>query len=110
MTRRAPSLEEVFGERFYENLEGGILESFGRLFKNGLKLYVYPLKQGESGNLVTAGTSLEASSCSFDRESIHRDLRDFNESYLPIFPPDVLAKIRNGDSGWEDMVSPWSRT
>ena len=25
-------------------LDGGILESFGRLFKNGLTMYVYPLR------------------------------------------------------------------
>src|SRR5262249_33368665 len=35
-----PSLRDLFDERYYEWLEGGILESFGRLFKTDLKLYV----------------------------------------------------------------------
>ena len=38
-----PSLIDLFDERNHAQLPGGILESFGRLFKNGLKLYVYPL-------------------------------------------------------------------
>ncbi|MDQ8202886.1 TonB-dependent receptor [Pelagicoccus sp. SDUM812003] len=39
------NLLEVFNERYYAHLEGGILESFGRLFKNAVKLYIYPMKQ-----------------------------------------------------------------
>ncbi len=39
------NLLEVFNEKYYENLEGGILESFGRLFRNAVKLYVYPMRQ-----------------------------------------------------------------
>src|SRR4030088_2562267 len=39
------NLLEVFNEKYYENLEGGILESFGRLFRNSVKLYIYPMRQ-----------------------------------------------------------------
>jgi hypothetical protein len=39
-----PTLRELFEEKYYTDLEGGILESFGRLFKNALKLYVYPCR------------------------------------------------------------------
>ena len=38
-----PTLREIFEEKYYTHLAGGILESFGRMFKNDLKLYVYPL-------------------------------------------------------------------
>jgi len=40
------NLLEVFNEKYYENLDGGILESFGRLFKNSVKLYIYPMRIG----------------------------------------------------------------
>ena len=40
-----PSLLELFDERYYTQLPGGILESFGRLFKNDLRIYVYPLQK-----------------------------------------------------------------
>ncbi|MBV9999831.1 MAG: TonB-dependent receptor [Verrucomicrobia bacterium] len=39
------TLLEVFNESHYENLEGGILESFGRLFRNATKLYIYPMRK-----------------------------------------------------------------
>ena len=43
-----PSLIDLFDEKYYAELPGGILESFGRLFKNDLKLFVYPLlRDGE---------------------------------------------------------------
>ena len=38
-----PSLLEIFDEKYYLNLEGGILEALGRMFKGGLKLFVYPM-------------------------------------------------------------------
>src|SRR5207302_2942999 len=34
----APSLMEVFDEKYYLTLEGGILEALGRMFKSGVKL------------------------------------------------------------------------
>lgn len=39
------NLLEVFNDKYYTHLPGGILESFGRLFRNAVKLYVYPMKQ-----------------------------------------------------------------
>src|SRR5207247_698370 len=52
-----PSLIEIFNEKYYTNLEGGILEALGRMFKGGLKLYVYPMVDEASGKLVT-GTQI----------------------------------------------------
>jgi len=49
-----PTLREIFDEKYYTDLEGGILESFGRLFKNDLKLYVYPLLEPATKVLITA--------------------------------------------------------
>jgi len=50
-----PTLKELFEERYYSELAGGILESFGRMFKNDLKLFVYPFKDPESGAIITSG-------------------------------------------------------
>ena len=49
-----PSLKEIFDEKYYTGLVGGILESFGRMFKNDLRLYVYPWLDPKSGALITA--------------------------------------------------------
>src|SRR5438034_10364669 len=49
-----PSLIEIFNEKYYNKLEGGILEALGRMFKGGLKLYVYPMIDEASGKIITA--------------------------------------------------------
>ncbi len=49
-----PSLIEIFDEKYYLNLEGGILEALGRMFKGGLKLYVYPMIDESTGKIVSA--------------------------------------------------------
>ena len=106
-----PSLQEIFNEKYYTNLSGGILESFGRMFKNDLKLYVYPLLEQKNGSLISA-TNLRVAP---NLRHLHaylvenryiESLRDYDERCLPIFSRDVLNKIRSGDSSWEEMVPP----
>lgn len=104
-----PTLREIFDEKYYADLEGGILESFGRLFKNDLKLYVYPLREAKTGALITAGNlrvapNLRHLYAYLVENRLIESLRDFDETCLPIFSRDVLAKIRSGDSAWETMV------
>src|SRR5271156_1093035 len=48
-----PSLIDLFDEKNHAQLPGGILESFGRLFKNDLKLYVYPVQPSPEDQLKT---------------------------------------------------------
>lgn len=104
-----PTLKEIFNEAYYTNLGGGILESFGRLFKNDLKLYVYPLKDPRTGALITAGnfrveSHLRHLYAYLNENHYIQGLRDFDEKCLPIFPKDVLEKIAAGDTSWESMV------
>jgi len=52
------NLLEILNEKYYENLEGGILESLGRLFRHSVKLYVYPmLREPYERYLATGQTS-----------------------------------------------------
>lgn len=104
-----PSLVELFEEKYYTQLPGGILESFGRLFKNDLKLYVYPLKDQKSGALTTVD-NLDVAP---DLRKLYGYLADrgsfvaldnFNPDYLSIFSRDVLRKIAGGDDTWKDSV------
>lgn len=104
-----PSLRELFEEKYYTDLEGGILESFGRLFKNDLKLYVYPMREPTTGALITADNlrvapNLRHLYAHLLENRYLESLRDINEQCLPIFSRDVLDRIREGDSSWEEMV------
>ena len=127
------NLIEIFNEKYYENLEGGILESFGRLFRNSVKLYIYPMRQdgfdvyAASGqpvptNLGRTPTHAFASSVLINAKNVQiaDHLRNlyahlleahyidcivgFDTSILHIFSRDVLRRIKEGDATWEKMV------
>jgi hypothetical protein len=102
-----PSVREIMDESYYDDLEGGILESLGRLFKNDLRLYVYPLL--ENGNLVTADTLTPAPNLRHLYQHLLDNKRvvslpEYRPEYLPIFSREVLARIAAGDASWEAMV------
>ena len=104
-----PTLREIFDEKYYADLEGGILESFGRLFKNALKLYVYPLRDSATGSIITAGNlrvapNLRHLHAYLIENHFIQSIRDYKDEYLPIFSREVLAKIKNSDPSWENMV------
>ena len=105
-----PAMVEIFDERYYEDLEGGILEGLGRLFKKGVKLYVYPFLRPD-GELVTADNFRVAPKIAhlyrhlLENEFIEA-MPGYHPEYLSIKAPSVLAKIRAGDAGWEKSVSP----
>ncbi len=106
-----PSLMEIFDEKYYLNLEGGILEALGRMFKTGLKLYVYPMVDENSGELLTATKLKVAPNLQslfrylIDNQFIH-EITEYNRDFLRIYPPDALQKIQSGDAAWEHMVPP----
>jgi hypothetical protein len=106
-----PTLRDVFEEKYYTDLEGGILESFGRLFKNDLKFYIYPWRDPASGAVITAGNLRVAPNLRhlyaflYENQFIH-GLREIHEEYLHIASKEVLARIHAGDASWETMVPP----
>ena len=109
ITMGIPSLTDLFDERYYENLEGGILESFGRLFKNDLRLYIYPLMDKSSRHLITVPKLKVAPHLQSLYEHMVENghilsLDFYNKDYLHIFSRDVLCKIREKDTSWERAV------
>lgn len=109
LTMGAYSLAELFHEHYYEELAGGILEGFGRLFKNNVKLYIYPFKNKETkavekiDDLIIDSLNTLLFDYLVDRGCIAQ-LEQYNEDYLEIFSPDVLEQIGTGDNGWEALV------
>lgn len=109
LTMGAGSLMDLFDERYYKTLQGGILESFGRLFKNDLKIYCYPLKDQSTGNMITADNFVVPAELKQlygylkDRGGIN-SLDNYDPDCLDIFSRDVLRRIKAGDKTWEKMV------
>ncbi|MEY2485617.1 MAG: hypothetical protein QOH39_1265 [Verrucomicrobiota bacterium] len=104
-----PSVSELFDEKYYADLPGGTLENFGRLFKNDLKVYVYPLRRHEGDELETIQTlkvkpDLQVLYNYLVGRGSFVQLDNFNPKYLPIFSRDVLKRIASGDESWDQMV------
>ncbi len=109
ITMGVASLRDLFDEKFYSQLDGGILESFGRLFKNDLKLYIYPLLERTTGKLTTVDDLEVAPELRKLYEYLvgkHciEQLDNFNPEYLPIFSRDVIEQIKAGDPTWSEKV------
>jgi hypothetical protein len=107
----AMNLTEIFDESYYIKLDGGILESFGRLFKNNLKLFVYPYLDPRTQELVTIdkldvpAALRQLYGYLIDRRCIVQ-LTDINHAYLDIRSHEVLGKIGRDSREWEAMVPP----
>jgi hypothetical protein len=106
-----PSIFELFDEKYYTQLPGGILENFGRLLKNDLKVYVYPLQRSATDELQTIHTvkvkdDLQPLYDYLVRRGSFVQLDNYNPKYLPIFSRDVLKRIAAGDESWDEMVPP----
>ncbi len=104
-----PSLIDLFDEKNHVQLPGGILESFGRLFKKGLKLYVYPLQPSPDGELKTADDikvqpEIQPLYDYLAGRGSFVNLDNYRPEYLPIFSRDVLRRIAANDDSWETMV------
>jgi hypothetical protein len=107
----AGTLSELFDESAYTDLDGGILEGLGRLFRNDLTVYVYPLLDRTTGTLTTVGNfdpgeHLRGLYESLVKRGSIRMLDNYTPEYLPIFSKDVLELIRREDPAWECLVPP----
>ncbi|MCC9599256.1 TonB-dependent receptor [Stieleria sp. JC731] len=107
----AASMKDLFDEQYYTGLQGGVLESFGRLFKNDLKVFCYPLQNQETGELETSD-NLEIKP---EIQHLYDYLRgrgdivaldNFDPNSLGVFSRDVLKRIKDGDDSWQSMVPP----
>jgi hypothetical protein len=123
------NLLEIFNEKYYENLEGGILESFGRLFRNSVKLYIYPMRKeayesyiaqdgdwhGSPANAFSSNVLINAKNVKIvdHLSNLYAHLLEnhyidcvvgYDADILNIFSRDVLRRIKEKDATWEDMV------
>lgn len=106
-----PSLIRLMDEKFYADLEGGLLESLGRFFKGATRIYVYPVRDAATGRMVTAenlqvAPNLRHLYAHLLENGFITSIQNHNPDYLPVFPPLVLAKIQSGDASWENDVPP----
>ncbi len=101
------NLIELFNEKYYRKLPGGILEAFGRLASSDVKVYVYPFKN-DKGELLTTNNikvhpRMKDLYTFFKGNGKLVDL-DHNENILHIYSRQVLKMIKNNEGNWENML------
>lgn len=97
---------EIFNEQYYKDLSGGILEAFGKMFYNNLKVYLYPIRNEKTGEIVNSNNlKLHPRMKDFYKFFKYNnkivDIFDFEEELLSIFSREILEKIKNKEKGWE---------
>lgn len=103
------NLERIFDESYYENLNGGILESFSRLFGSNVKLLVYPALTSKGDKIVTIQDfhppAHLISLYNFFKENKQiEDIEGANTENLHIISDEVLQMIQDDEDGWEKYV------
>ena len=108
LTMGVTNLIEIFDEKYYDGVKGGILEAFGNIFKNNMKIYLYPVLDKQKDTVIdSTNLKLEDNMKEFYKYfKVNDKIRDleFNKDYLNIFSKDVLKQIKNNTPGWEDKL------
>lgn len=103
------SIYEIFNDVHYQDLKGGLFEGLGRLFKNNLKVYLYPI-------ILEDGTIINSKNLQLENQEIQPiyeyfvarkqiiDIENYELKNLKIFSHHVLEKIRSNNPEWKEMV------
>lgn len=100
---------DIFDEKYYRHLSGGILEAFGKLFFKDLKVYVYPMLDPDTGE-YTNSKNLKVHPRMKELYKFFKyngkvvDIEDFDKDHLNIFSRTVLKMIKNNEDGWEKLL------
>jgi len=103
------NLIQIFDEKYYRDLSGGILEAFGKLFFRDLKVYMYPYHDQETDEYINSENlkvhpRMKELYKFFKNNGRLVDIKDFDKSNLDIFSRTVLKMIMEGKKGWEELL------
>ncbi len=103
-------LEKLFEEKWYDDLPGGILENFGRLFKHQLRLYVYPMLDRDRGQMRTVAkaeipdTLRSLFAYLVENERILSIAGNANRELLEFWTTDIRRMLAERDPQWKTLV------
>ena len=103
------NLVDIFDEKYYRHLSGGILEAFGKLFFKDLKVYLYPMMDKTTGKLITSENlkvhpRMKELYKFFKYNGKVTDIDNYDPETLDIFSREILEKIATGKRGWSNML------
>ena len=103
------NFQQIFTDK-YSNVDGGILGALGQLFRENVKVYIYPYKS-EKGSIETLSNLIVPVEFNHlldhlkGMKQIH-NVDGFNKDILHIYSSKVLQMIVQNETGWEEMVPP----
>jgi len=109
LTMGVNNLIEIFNEKYYNHLSGGILEAFGKLFYKNLRIFLYPTKNDKSGEIINSNNlhvepRMKNLYKFFKFNNKVIDIFGFDKNLLDIYSVKVLEMIKNKEEGWEEML------
>ena len=105
----ALTLKDILNEKYYKELNGGILEAFGKLFVKNIVMYVYPALSEKDDKLLTTKTidlpdNIIPLFNYLLKTNKLKDLKNIKTDKLNIFSDKIIEMINNDVSGWEEMI------
>ncbi len=105
------NIRDIFNEDYYEGMEGGVLEAFGKLFAGNVRLYVYPRLDERAGSedLITIETMKLPARVQLLLEHLVQNqdivpLKLGNKDNLKYVSRDILRQLKKGDGPWKEGV------
>ena len=106
MVMGADNLIAIFDEEYYTHLSGGILEAFGKLFYRDIKIYLYPMRNKETGEIITSNNIHVSPRMKelykffkFNEKLV--DIENYDAKNLNIRSRDIVQQIKSGQEGWQ---------
>lgn len=103
------NVKEIFDEKKYVGVEGGILEGFGKLFPDNTRLFVYP--ELDDSNSLRDFTDIKVQD---NMRYLYQHLLEnqfiagiecSDTSLLEIYSREVLSQLPNGRGSWESKLA-----
>ncbi len=122
------NLADIFKEDYYSRMEGGILEAFGILFKDNVRIYAYPIEKENFeryGKQVGIGDNVEVEVAEEDLLTIENllvadnlrnlykyirengfleTIEDCDRRNMKLFSRDVYEQLRTRKEGWQEFL------
>ncbi len=103
----ANMLKEIFNEKYYEDLQGGILEGLGDIFKSNCKILVYPYK--DNNGTITASSfkptkNLEHIYQYLIENKMIEGIDAIDKACLDIDTKTIIKDIASKNKRWETKV------
>lgn len=105
------NVRDIFNEAFYEGMEGGILEAFGKLFAGNVKLYVYPHcdeRENSDGLITLASISMPDRSKHLLQHLVENKyiepLAVVNQDNMKFRSREILSQLKKGEGPWKEGV------